>query len=85
MQLYIEPELDNELRRLATIRRVSKAHLLREGARRVVQEEQSQEADPLLAIVDLVKSKGGRKENVSVKHDDYLARWELAGTRKPKG
>lgn len=84
MQLYIEPELDQELQRLARSLHVSKAHLVREGARRVVQEGQPEEPDSLLSIVDLVKSKGGRPSRISEDHDKYLAEWELDRGKKKK-
>ena len=84
IQFCIEAELDEELRHLALKRRTSKSELVREGARRLVQEEQLEKPDSLLAIVDLVKSKGGRPSRISEKHDDYLARWELAKSRKKK-
>lgn len=76
-QIYLEPELDEDLARLAARRGVSKAQLLREGAYRVILEEQSAEEDPIMGIVGLVHSK---PERVSEEHDEYLIQYELKRT-----
>lgn len=68
-QIYLEPELDEELSRIAVRRGVSKAQLLREGASLVIREEQSAEEDPIMSIIGLVPSE---PENVSEMHDEYL-------------
>lgn len=46
-QIYLEPELDEDLSRLAARRGVSKAQLLREGAYRIVREDRAAEEDSI--------------------------------------
>jgi hypothetical protein len=52
-QIYLEPALDEDLRRLAARRGVSKAQLLREGAYRIVREERAAEEDSILGVIGL--------------------------------
>lgn len=73
-QIYLEPELDKELGLLASRRGVSKAQLLREGAHRLVCDEQSADEDPLMAIIGLVHTE---PEAVSEEHDDFLIQEKL--------
>ncbi len=68
-QIYLEPELDEDLSCLAARRGVSKAQLLREGAYMIVREEMAAEEDPLLGIIGLGHSETGR---VSEEHDQFL-------------
>ena len=77
-QIYLEPELDEDLRRVAARRGVSKAQLLREGAYRILREDMAAEEDSLLAIIGLGHSEPGR---VSEEHDEYLIHHVLGRTR----
>lgn len=70
-QIYLEPEIDENLGRLATRRGVSKAQLLREGAVRILNEELEAGEDPIMGVVGIGRSGGGR---TSEEHDEYLAR-----------
>ncbi len=77
-QIYLDYELDEDLSRLAARRGVSKAHLLREGAYRIVREEMDVEEDPIMNIVGLARSEPDR---ISEEHDEYLIQQELDRTR----
>ncbi|MBI4287205.1 MAG: ribbon-helix-helix domain-containing protein [Chloroflexi bacterium] len=78
MQIYIEPELDEELGRVSARRRVSKAQLLREGAWRVIREEMAGEENALLAIVGLAHGEPGKTseehDNPAPEHEGTQAR-----------
>ncbi len=74
MQLYIGPELDAKLKRLAAKHHVSKASLLRQGAERLVQEEELEPEDSLFKIVAMGASEPGR---ISEEHDEYLIAQQL--------
>lgn len=78
LQIYIEPELDEDLARLAARRQVSKAHLLREGAKRIIREETPIEEDSLMAIVGIADV---GPDDVSQHHDRYLIEHKLARSR----
>ncbi|MBI4333728.1 MAG: hypothetical protein HY673_20900 [Chloroflexi bacterium] len=74
IQLYIEPEVDQELQRLAAVRRVSKARLVREGVSWVVRENRGDHEDSLLKIVGMGESEPDR---LSENHDEYLIEQEM--------
>ncbi len=76
-QIYLEPELDEDLARLAARRGVSKAQLLREGAHMVIRDEQPAEEDPIMSIIGLGGSEPGR---VSEEHDKVLGDLKLNGS-----
>lgn len=69
-QIYLQPELSAALDRLARQRRTSRANLIRLAARRLVEQEQLGEADPILGVIGLGDSGPGR---VSEEHDRILA------------
>ncbi len=73
-QIYLEPELDEDLARLAARRGVSKAQLLRQGARMIIREQESAEDNPILNIIGLGGSEPGR---VSEEHDKVLGDLKL--------
>ncbi|MDP2936758.1 MAG: CopG family transcriptional regulator [Dehalococcoidia bacterium] len=73
-QIYLEPELDEDLSRLAARRGVSKAQLLQEGAYRIVREERAAEEDSILGVIGLGDSEPGR---VSEEHDQFLGQLKL--------
>ena len=53
-QIYLEPDLNSALDRLARQRGVSKANLLRLAARRLLDEEQDRATeDPILGLIGL--------------------------------
>ncbi len=82
MQLYLEPELDEQLGRIAARRHVSKAQLLRDGARTVVSEEDQQGVeDPMMAVIGLGHGGPGR---VSEDHDRYLTRPDAGRTAEKR-
>ncbi|MEW6034200.1 MAG: hypothetical protein AB1603_05045, partial [Chloroflexota bacterium] len=74
----LEHELDQELGRLAARRGVSKAQLLREGARQVLRKGAMLQEDPILAVIGLGQ---GEPAAVSEKHDQYLAERRLTRSR----
>ncbi len=74
IQIYIEPELDRELHRLAIRRRTSKAQLIREGAARIVKQELAPGEDPVLGIIGLGRSSPAK---ISENHDEYLIEEEM--------
>jgi hypothetical protein len=77
-QFYLEPEVNQALEELAARLQVSKAELIRQGIRRILEEESPVEGDPLLGIVGLG---GGGPGNVSEEHDRYLADVKLGKGR----
>ncbi len=77
-QIYLEADVDDGLRRLALRRGVSKAQLLRESARRLVDMERSTR-DPLMDLIGLAQC---GPDDISEKHDSYLSEAEVSGWRK---
>ena len=69
MQFYLEPSLNRELDRLAAECNVSKAQLIRDGVRHMVEEYQAVEDDPLF---DIVGAGEGEATDGSTEHDRYL-------------
>ncbi len=78
MQIYLDADLDEELGRIAARRGVSKAQLLREGARKIAEEVQPSREDPILSIVGLGNAGTGR---LSEKHDQYLIKQKRARSK----
>jgi len=74
LQFYLEPEVNEQLEKLAAQRKVSKAHLIREGVRRILQDASEDIEDPILGVVGLGAS--GRSD-ISEHHDNYLAAHQL--------
>ena len=68
-QIYLDPDLDMALRRAARQRGMSKAALIRLAAQRFLQQERSDEPDPLLGLIGLGNSGPG---SVSEEHDRVL-------------
>ncbi len=71
-QFYLEPEIKEELERLARRLGVSQAELIRKAIRDLVREKGEIE-DPLLGIIGLGKGEG---RAISEEHDQYLAEEE---------
>lgn len=71
LQFYLEPSLNRDLERLAKECNVSKAELIRDGVRKVVQEYGQTVEDPIMKIVG--QGSSGRSD-ISEKHDDYIYR-----------
>lgn len=69
-QIYLQPDLNADLDRLARERGTSKADLIRLAARRFVEQEQAGGEDPLLGLIGLGDAGPGR---VSEEHDRLLA------------
>ncbi len=69
IQVYLEPELREELETLASRRKMSRSELIRQSIRRFLQEEKVSEEEPLLGIIGLGRS---GIDDVSEKHDKYL-------------
>jgi len=69
LQFYLEPGLNRELDRLAAECNVSKAELIRDGVRHIVEEYQAFEDDPLF---DIVGAADVDVTDGSENHDKYL-------------
>lgn len=69
MQFYLQPSLNRELDRLSAECNVSKAELIRDGVRHIVEEYQAVEDDPLF---DIVGAGEGKETDGSEEHDKYL-------------
>ena len=78
IQIYLENDLDKNLATLAAKRGVSKAQLLRDGARRLLHDELPGEEDTIMSIVALGHSRSAR---VSEEHDKYLSEKKLKRSR----
>ena len=76
-QIYLEPDLNEALDRLARQRGTSKANLLRLAARRFLDQEQvgKQTEDPILGLIGLGNAGPSR---VSEEHDRVLAEHSLS-------
>ena len=70
IQVYLEPELKEQLESLASELDVSRSELVRQSIRRFLQEGKFNEQDPLLGIIGLGKS---GKNDISERHDRYIA------------
>lgn len=70
IQVYLEPELKEQLESLASELDVSRSELVRQSIRRFLQEGKLNEQDPLLGIIGLSKS---GKNDISERHDRYIA------------
>ena len=79
MQIYLEPELKEQLSRVAARRGISKAQILREGAWKLIGEETPLADDPIMGIIGLGQ---GKPDAVSGKHDRYLIAHKLRQAKK---
>jgi len=70
IQVYLEPELKEQLESLASELDISRSELIRQSIRRFLQEGKLDEQDPLLGIIGLGKS---GKNDISERHDRYIA------------
>lgn len=70
IQVYLDTELNNELEILASRLKISRAELIRQSIRMLLQIEKVNEEDPILGVIGLGKS---GKKDISEKHDSYLA------------
>lgn len=73
LQIYLDPELNNQLNKLARSLNTSKAELIRKGVRILLKEEPQTE-DPLMRLLKIAGSSG--HTDISIKHDNYLARFK---------
>lgn len=71
LQFYLEPALNRELERLARECNVSKAELIRDGVRRVVETYEQAEEDPIMKIVGMGE---GAATDGSERLDDFVYR-----------
>ncbi len=69
-QIYLSADLSAALDRLAHDRGISRAEVLRQAARELLEREQASDEDPILGIVGLGDAGPGR---VSEDHDRFLA------------
>jgi hypothetical protein len=69
-QIYLEPELSAALERLARKRGTTKASLIRLGARRLLEQVEAGDVDPILGLIGLGDGGAGR---VSEEHDRVLS------------
>lgn len=74
-QIYLQPELNAALERLARKRGTSKAELIRVAARRLIEQEQDGD-DALLGLIGLGHGGPG---TISEEHDRALAEHSLNG------
>ena len=70
IQVYLEPELKEQLESLASELDMSRSELVRQSIRRFLQEGKLKEQDALLGIIGLGKS---GKNDISERHDRYIA------------
>lgn len=77
-QIYLEPELAASLDRLARQRGTSRADLIRTAARALVEQE-SAEYGSILRLAGIGSDSAG---DVSERHDEYLAEFELKKWRR---
>lgn len=70
LQIYLDPKMDANLRRLSAKTGKPKAELIREGIDLLLEKETGQMKDSLLDIIGI----GGKTEypDASERHDDYL-------------
>lgn len=73
-QIFLEPDLTAALDRLARRRGTSRANLIRLAARRLLQQEQGEDTDPILGLIGLGNGGPGR---TSIEHDRVLAEESL--------
>jgi Ribbon-helix-helix protein, copG family len=74
-QIYLDPEMSAALGRLARKRRTTKAGLIRLATRRLLEQEDVGEEDPILGIIGLGDS---GQSNLSLDHDEALTEYELS-------
>ena len=78
-QIYLEQSLNDALNKLALRKGISKAHLVRLAARRLLEDEQqSTDEDSIVGVIGLGHGGPG---NASVDHDRILAEQGITGTR----
>lgn len=82
-QIYLEPDLSAALDRLARKDRTTRAALIRQAARRLVDEQDGHaEEDPIWSIVGIGESRPGAPTDVSERHDQYLVELLLKEMRE---
>lgn len=74
-QIYLEPELAESLDRLAGRRGTSRAEVIREAARELVQRERAEYG----SILELAGIGHSGRSDIAERHDDYLVEDEIAG------
>jgi len=79
MQINLEPELNEQLSRIAARRGISKAQILKEGAWKLIGEEALLEDDPIMDIIGLGQGEPGV---VSEEHDGTLIEHKLRQAQK---
>jgi len=81
-QIYLEPELADSLDRLAKERGTSRADLIRTAARRLVEEQERPDEDPILGIIGLSGVGQDGATDVAERHDHYLAEIVMEKARR---
>jgi predicted DNA-binding protein len=75
-QIYLDPELASSLDRLAAQRGTSRAAIIREAARRLVNDANEAPFGSILDLAGIGRDKDGATD-VAERHDEYLADAEL--------
>ena len=70
LQVLLTEEQDRRLKELAQKRKTSKANLVREGIKLVLQQKRDETPDPLLDLIGQAGRIG--QSDVSRRHDEYL-------------
>ena len=70
-QIYLDPGLNRRLSALACRLKISKASLIRDGVRLLLNERATPKEEPLMGLKKLAGRSGRR--DVSQRHDAYLA------------
>lgn len=78
LQIYLDSDLNRRLSALVYRLKISKASLIRDGVRLLLNERATLEDEPLMGLKKLAGRSGRR--DVSRRHDSYLA-----GLRKSRG
>jgi predicted transcriptional regulator len=69
-QIYLDPDQERQLARLAAARRCSRSALVRESIRRYLEDTVAPEEDPAMEIVGLAGEAG--RADLSENHDGHL-------------
>lgn len=81
VQVYLDEADDRWLEEQAAAHSTTKAALVREGIRALRSNEVPLEDEPLLKLIGHIQGDDEAPNDVSVRHDQYLAGWELERNR----
>lgn len=70
LQIYLDPSMDAQLRRLSAKTGKSKAELVRNGVKLLLKQEAAQTKDALLELVGIAGKAG--YPDAAERHDEYL-------------